>query len=197
MAIGRPEAERDGRSLAKRLRDVVGQEVDSIHPVALLGSGVGRLIPTNAGNRVRAAILRRAGWNIGRHSALAAVPTFCGAGPIQRRLRIGERTYINIGCFLELQDEIIIGDGVAIGHDVMFLTSSHAIGRGDRRAGATTTAPITVESGVWIGARTVILPGVTLGAGSVVAAGSIVNNDVDADTLVGGVPAKVVRSLPS
>jgi len=197
MAIGRPEAERDGRSLAMRLRDVVGQEVDSIHPVALLGSGGRAADPDERGqpNSCRDSSPGRLEHR--RHSALAAVPTFCGAGPIQRRLRIGERTYVNIGCFLELQDEIIIGDGVAIGHDVMFLTSSHAIGRGDRRAGATTTAPITVESGVWIGARTVILPGVTLGAGSVVAAGSIVNNDVDADTLVGGVPAKVVRSLPS
>jgi maltose O-acetyltransferase len=79
----------------------------------------------------------------------------------------------------------------------MFLTLSHQIGGRDYRAGATTTRTITVESGVWIGARSVILPGVTLGAGSVVAAGSIVNKDVDADTLVAGVPARVVRTLPS
>jgi maltose O-acetyltransferase len=124
------------------------------------------------------------------------VPTFCGQGPIQRRLSIGERTWVNVGCFFELQDEIQIGDGVSIGHDVMFLTSSHQIGRHGWRAGAATTAPISVGSGVWIGARSVILPGVTLGAGSVVAAGSIVNKDVGADTLVAGVPAKMVRSLP-
>lgn len=189
--------ERDGRGQAERLRRVIREELDSIHPVALLGNGVGRLLPKYAGNRLRAAILRRAGWNIGRHSTLGGVPTFCGRGPIQRRLNIGERTWVNIGCFFELHDDISIGDGVAIGHDVMFLTSSHRIGGREWRAGERTTGPITVESGVWIGARSVILPGVTIGAGSVVGAGSIVNNDVKADTLVAGVPARMVRNLPS
>jgi maltose O-acetyltransferase len=197
MAIAPPRAERERSGQVDRIRHVIREEFDALHPAVLLGSAVARLLPKYVGNRLRAAILRRAGWSIGRYSTLGGVPTFAGSGSIQRRLSIGERTWVNVGCFFELHDEIRIGDGVAIGHDVLFLTSSHQIGPHDWRAGKRTTGPITVHSGVWIGARSVILPGVTLGAGSVVAAGSIVNRDIDPDTLVGGVPAKVVKRLPS
>ena len=196
MVSGLPEMQGVARRRVDSVRRVVREELDSLHPRALLGSGIARLIPKYAGNRLRATILRRSGWCIGRQSTLGGVPTFCGRGPIQRRLRIGVRTWVNVGCFFELHDQIDIGDRVAIGHDVLFLTLSHPIGEHEYRAGAATPAPILVESGAWIGARSVILPGVTIGAGSVVAAGAVVTKDVAADTLVAGVPANVVRALP-
>jgi acetyltransferase-like isoleucine patch superfamily enzyme len=55
--------------------------------------------------------------------------------------------------------------------------------------------PIRIEDGVWIGSRVTVLPGVTIGAGAVIAAGAVVNRDVPPDTLVGGVPARVLRHL--
>jgi maltose O-acetyltransferase len=56
---------------------------------------------------------------------------------------------------------------------------------------------VSIGDGVWIGARTTVLPGVTIGSGAIVAAGSVVNRDVEADTMVAGVPARLVRGLDS
>ncbi|NTU65300.1 MAG: hypothetical protein HGB05_18340 [Chloroflexi bacterium] len=67
--------------------------------------------------------------------------------------------------------------------------------RSDQRAGATFSAPVTIQDGTWLGARCIVLPGVTVGRGSVVGAGSVVTKDVPPNTLVGGVPAKVIRSI--
>jgi maltose O-acetyltransferase len=77
----------------------------------------------------------------------------------------------------------------------MLLTSSHHIGNQIHRAGPLTTAPVIIENGTWIGARSVVLPGVTVGAGSVVASGAIVTRNVPPNTLVGGVPARVLRTI--
>jgi maltose O-acetyltransferase len=82
-----------------------------------------------------------------------------------------------------------------LGHEVMLMTSSHEIGSDEHRAGPLYTAPITIKDGVWIGSRSVVLPGVTVGAGSVVAAGAIVTKDVPPHTLVGGVPARIIREI--
>lgn len=64
-----------------------------------------------------------------------------------------------------------------------------------RRAGPSTQEPITVQEGTWIGARSTILPGVTIGAGVIVAAGSVVTRDCDPHSLYAGVPARKIRSL--
>lgn len=113
------------------------------------------------------------------------------------RLTIGPDTFVNVGCFIELNDRVEIGRAVSIGHEVMFLTSTHKLGGSSRRAAGQTFGPITVGDGAWIGARSTILPGVTIGAGAVVAAGSVVNKDVAPNALVSGVPAEVtVKRLP-
>ena len=77
----------------------------------------------------------------------------------------------------------------------MVLTQTHDIGPSHRRAGPNRTARVRIGHGCWIGARTVILPGVTIGDGAVIGAGSIVNRDVPADTLVAGAPVWVIRAL--
>jgi acetyltransferase-like isoleucine patch superfamily enzyme len=84
---------------------------------------------------------------------------------------------------------------VAVGPGVYFITGTHRIGSHTQRAGPVIAAPIRVGDGVWIGARAILLPGVTVGAGAIVAAGAVVTRDVPADTLVAGVPAQVKRSL--
>ena len=75
------------------------------------------------------------------------------------------------------------------------ITSDHELGGELQRMGRFRTAPIMIGEGVWIGARTLVLPGVTIGDGCVVAAGAVVTADLDPHALYAGVPARLVRRL--
>jgi maltose O-acetyltransferase len=97
--------------------------------------------------------------------------------------------------YLNASGRIDIGDRVTIGHHVMVITDSHRMSDPSRRGGERLSAPVTIEDGVWVGARVTILPGVTLGRGCVVAAGAVVADDVAPHTLVGGVPARKISDL--
>lgn len=110
-------------------------------------------------------------------------------------LAIGWRSFVNYRCFFDTSAPIIIGMDVNIGMGCYFVTSTHQIGPSGRRGGAAATAPITVNDGAWLGACVLVLPGVTIGRGSVVAAGSVVTRDVPDDALVAGVPARQIRQL--
>jgi maltose O-acetyltransferase len=88
----------------------------------------------------------------------------------------------------------MIGPGVAIGHEGLSLTSTHGMGHHTRRAGDVVAATVKINPGAWIGARAFLLPGVTIGKGTVIAS-SVVTKDVPANTLVGGVPARKLGSL--
>lgn len=81
-----------------------------------------------------------------------------------------------------------------IGPNVSLITSGHPIAPSQRRAGVT-AAPIRIERNVWIAANVTVTGGVTIGENSVVAAGSVVTQDVPRNTLVGGNPARVIRSI--
>ncbi len=120
-----------------------------------------------------------------------------GEGDWATLFSIGSDTFITGPLHINLAAEVRIGDRVNIGHDVVLLTVDHQIGDEWRRAGWSERAPILIGNGVWIGARVVVLPGVSIGAGSVVAAGALVKHDVPEHTLVGGVPARVLRRLES
>lgn len=111
------------------------------------------------------------------------------------RVSIGRDVYIGKNCAFYGYEEIFIGDNSLIARDTILLTRSHIFSQTDipiRQQGYT-SAPIIIADDVWIGARTTILPGVTIGRGSVIAAGSIVNKSVPEFTIVGGVPAKIIR----
>jgi maltose O-acetyltransferase len=139
--------------------------------------------------RLRGWILRRYGWEIGPGAQLD------GIGYAYGTVRIGADSYINRDCYFDGEASITIGNQVAVGSGVAFITTGHHIGPATRRAGEFDIRPITVGDGAWIGARVTILPGVTIGPGAVVAAGAVVTEDVPADTLVAGVPARVKRAL--
>jgi maltose O-acetyltransferase len=121
--------------------------------------------------------LRAAGVQLGRGSVFWAAPRLTGSGELARRLTIGEYSGFNVGCELELEAPIAIGDHVAVGHDVRFLTRDPSTGA---------IAPIEVGNGAWLGARCVIMPGVTIGAGSVVSAGVVVTQSIGPDLMVTG-----------
>lgn len=178
--------------LPEKISKVLREELGSLHPRLLIAYGLMRLLPIYTTVRLRTKILRSVGFHIGYGSAFLGMARFSGEGNIYRRLSIGEHSVVNIDCFFELNDMVRIGDHVGIGHEVMFLTSSHKIGPAQRRNGALFTAPVRIEDGAWIGSRSVIFPGVTVGAGAVVSTGSVVNKDVPPNALVAGTPAKVV-----
>ena len=90
---------------------------------------------------------------------------------------------------------ITIGNHVLIGPNAQFYTPSHPLDYRKRREWEIICLPITVEDDVWIGGNVVICQGVTIGARSVVAAGSVVTKDVPPDTMVGGQPAKLIKRL--
>lgn len=79
--------------------------------------------------------------------------------------------------------------------DVCFICPTHDIGLSDKRAGRATYYGIGVGEGTWIGGRSTILPGVNIGKGCIIAAGSVVTKDVPDNTMVGGVPAKQIKEL--
>ncbi|QYR20593.1 acyltransferase [Paenibacillus sp. sptzw28] len=80
--------------------------------------------------------------------------------------------------------------------DVLFCTSSHDPGTKHKRAGKNNGKPIIIGDGSWIGARSIILQGVTVGEGCIIAAGSLVNKDCEPNGLYAGIPAKRIKDLP-
>ncbi len=178
-----------------KLSRILTEELGALQPRLLIINGVLRLLPRYVAARLRPRLLRLAGIQIGHGTVIMGPLHLYGYGPIRQRLHVGRHCVINTDCFFDLNDCITIADHVSIGHEVMILTASHQMGLAEHRAGPLTTAPVAIASGVWIGARALLLPGVEIGAGSVIAAGSVVTQTVPPNTLVGGVPAKPIRQL--
>jgi acetyltransferase-like isoleucine patch superfamily enzyme len=109
-------------------------------------------------------------------------------------IRVGRSVFINHNCTLNDIGGITIADEVLIGPRVSLITSGHPIDPAFRRS-QVTAAAIVVERGVWLCAGATVLHGVTVGEDSVVAAGAVVTRDVPAGVVVGGVPARVLRSV--
>lgn len=110
-----------------------------------------------------------------------------------QNITIGKNVFLNTSCHFQDQGGITIGDGTLIGHNVVLATLNH--NEDPARRSETIPSPIIIGKNVWIGANATITPGVTIGDGTIVAAGSVVTRDVPPDTIVGGVPAKVLRQV--
>ncbi|MGA4777946.1 acyltransferase [Cellulosimicrobium sp. AB352] len=106
---------------------------------------------------------------------------------------IGALSYINRDGYV--RSGTVIGERVSIGPFVRLVTDNHELGPSRQRAGRFHTVPLTIEDGVWIGAGATVIGGVTVGSGAVIAAGAVVVRDVPPNTLVAGVPARVVKHL--
>lgn len=108
-------------------------------------------------------------------------------------IRFGKNAFVNSGCTFMDRGGIDIGDDVFVGPDAKLITENHAESPALRRN--VYSRPITVKRGAWIGAGAIILPGVTIGENSIVAAGAVVTKDVLPNAVVGGTPARFIRSV--
>lgn len=108
---------------------------------------------------------------------------------------IGARTFANWGLILLDVARISIGDDVQIGPNVQLLTATHPLEPGPRRDKWEAAEPITIGDNVWLGGGVIVCPGVTIGADTVVGAGSVVTRDLPPRVLAVGSPARVVRPL--
>jgi maltose O-acetyltransferase len=111
-------------------------------------------------------------------------------------ISVGAYTFVNWGAVFLDVGRITIGDAVQIGPNVQLLTATHPLDPEARRAGWEGSAPITLGDNVWLGGGVIVLPGVTIGADTVVGAGAVVAKDLPAGVLAVGNPARIVRRLP-
>lgn len=146
-------------------------------------------------NPVRTILIRLAGVHAQRGVNVRAGFEVRPAGSAGN-LTIGEGTFINarFSCATG-ETRVVIGRHCAIGPDVSLETHSHNLVWNPTEGWGGRSEPITIGDRAWIGAGSTILGGVTIGSGAVVAAGAVVTKDVPPATLVGGVPARVIRRL--
>ena len=137
----------------------------------------------------RGAVLERLLGAVGEN--VMVMPRFaCDYG---FNIRLGSRVFINYNCVFLDCAPIEIGDDVLIGPAVQLYTAGHPLEAEARRTGLEWARPIRIGRDVWIGGGAIVLPGVTIGEGSVVGAGSVVTRDVPPRTIVAGAPARPVR----
>lgn len=147
------------------------------------------------GIKLRMAILRIVGVKAEAGAKILGGTDIPGGG-----LTLGRNVFVNRRCYFDLYGNVTLADNAAIGHGVTFITTRHPVGPSKDRASFHNGAhrsrgDISVGEGVWIGANATILPGVTIGNGAVVAAGAVVSKNVEPNSLVAGVPAKVIKTL--
>jgi maltose O-acetyltransferase len=147
------------------------------------------------GSKLTPGLLR---WGLlrlwGIHSATRRISDGCWFGG--RDITIGRRTFVNFGCVFDNLGPIRVGDDCDIGMEVLIATSTHEVAGAGRRAGALGGQPVEIGDGCWIGARAILLPGVTVGSGCIVGAGAVVTRDCEPNGLYAGNPARRLRELP-
>ncbi|AJD48522.1 acetyltransferase (isoleucine patch superfamily)-like protein [Isoalcanivorax pacificus W11-5] len=150
------------------------------------------ILPLLRLNRFKVFLLSRAGVSISPDTVISSTFKVVGCG----RVKVGGPSFIGHRVtFYTSSADISVGRGVDIGPEVSIITGGHEIGNETRRAGKGSNEPVTISDGCWIGARVLILGGVTIGAGTVVAAGAVVTDNLDGGSLYAGVPARKVKSL--
>lgn len=148
-----------------------------------------RLHPLDRAGREEAIrkILGAAGTN-----CVVEQPFFCTYGS---NVSVGDNFFMNINGRLMDSGKITIGNNVFIAPDVCIITEKHAMDVQQRAAGLEYAYPVNIGDNVWIAAKVCVLPGVTIGEGSVIGAGSVVTRDIPPYSLAVGNPCKVIRKL--
>jgi maltose O-acetyltransferase len=181
----------------QKLVHVIREELFGLHIGFLLADFILKFIPAFVGGRLRVRILRLAGFRIGKKSIIMGKLRFIGGPDMVKNFEIGPSAFINVDCFFDMAAPISIGENVSIGPQAMIITGNHHIGDEANRCSHLDPRGVIIGDGVWLGARCIILPGISVGRGSVVAAGAVVTKDVPINTMVAGVPARVIKELPT
>jgi len=128
---------------------------------------------------------------IGKKTSLHLNVYIEGINPLKKRLEIGKTTSIGRNSYLDARGKLIIGNNVSISPNVKIITAQHDLNSNNFKY---ISSPIKIEDYVWIGTGAIILPGVTLGKGAVICAGSVVTKNVEEYSVVGGNPAKYIKT---
>jgi maltose O-acetyltransferase len=184
-------------SLWTRIGRIANEETRAIHWRLRLLDLLLFFLPHFCLNHTRTMLYRLFGLQVGAHTLILGSMELSGQGNLWKKLRIGRHCQITAPLYADLNAEITVGDHVALAHHVVLVTTTHDPTWQGKRCGECRFAPIVIEEGCWIAAGAMILPGVTVGRGSVVAAGSVVTANVPPNTLVGGIPARPIKTLPT
>jgi maltose O-acetyltransferase len=125
---------------------------------------------------------------------MSGTPNFVTALSFLARY-IGDGAFLNFGVLIDTVGGVWIGENCRIGPRVNILTSTHVVGSTEQRGGELSAQPVRIEDGAWVGAGSLIMPGVSVARGCVVAAGAVVTSDTTPDGLYAGVPATRRRDL--
>ena len=140
-------------------------------------------------NQIRERLSQIIGTELDESTTIFA-PFYTNFG---RFTQIGKNVFINHACSFLDMGGITLEDHVLLGPKVNLITENHPVDPANRRA--LICKPIVIKRNAWIGAAATILPGVTIGENSIVAAGAVVSKDVPSNTVVGGVPAKIIKTI--
>lgn len=133
--------------------------------------------------------------NIAHHNIQGRMKAGCFLGYGKGKLALGQRSSINYNCFLDLGNDIIIDNDCEIAYQVTFINSTHEIGNAGHRAGHSISGPIHIKKGCWIGANSIIMPGIVINEGCIIGAGSIVTKNCEANGIYIGQPAIRIKDL--
>jgi len=139
----------------------------------------------------RRAILEGMLGEIGEDADVMA-PFECDYG---YQVTVGARSFINYGAVVLDAAQVRIGDDVQIGPNVQLITALHPLDPTERRRGTETAKPVTIGDGAWLAAGVIVCPGVTIGADTVIGAGSLVTKDMPAGYVCYGNPCGAVRKI--
>ena len=176
-------AERQGLSVLARLCLFLYYSVARYLPDSPLPGSV-------LGMAIRRALVGRIFKHVG-HDTKVHANVYFGSGA---NVELGDYSSLNYGAWIS--NDTVIGEDVMMGPFVMILSGSHNFERLDipmREQGAPERRAVIIEDDVWIGAKTIILPGVRVGAHSIIGAGSVVTKDVPEYAIVGGSPARLIK----
>lgn len=162
-----------------------------LHPSRLfIYDLITRFIPETRGFTLKVAFLRWCGASVGHGVRICSSARFMGVG----ELEIGDETWVGHGVFINSGASVQIGARVDIAPFVFIGTGTHEVDRvGPRVAGKGCHRSVVAKDGCWLGARSMLLPGIVVGEKAIVAAGAVVTQDVPDGCLVAGVPA-VIKS---
>ncbi|GAA0953154.1 acyltransferase [Virgisporangium aurantiacum] len=188
VAVGRSGEQKSvGSALARAVLMTRNDLVTAARYYYLVRFAGARLVP----RVMRYVLYRMAGMRLQMNSI---APGLFVGGPASN-LTIGPGTSINVDCFFDCLATVTFGSGVMVGMGVTIVTSDHPIGPDGRPQGEPVGREVVIGDRAWLGARSMVLPGVTVGEGAIVSAGSVVTRDCRPFAVYAGVPARMVGQV--